>query len=174
MEKVYIGKLGRAIGLKGYLKLYIDSDFPEQFKAGATFTTDRNSELTIEDLNSKNQSVKFIGIDCIEDAKRLTNRLLYTTIEHTKKSCKLEENQYFWFDIIGCDVYENDIKLGIVRDIQRFADTDYLQIDTHITLVEKNLPKTFLIPYIDKYISSVDIETKTIKTIESYAILENS
>ena len=32
MDKIYIAKLGKTVGLKGQQKLHIDSDFPEQFK----------------------------------------------------------------------------------------------------------------------------------------------
>lgn len=31
-DKIYVAKLGKTVGLKGDLKLFIDSDFPEQFK----------------------------------------------------------------------------------------------------------------------------------------------
>ena len=32
MNKVYVAKLGKAVGLQGHLRLFIDSDFPMQFK----------------------------------------------------------------------------------------------------------------------------------------------
>mgnify|MGYP000951624045 CR=1 FL=1 len=34
---VKVATIGRCVGLKGYLKLHNKSDFPEQFKKGATF-----------------------------------------------------------------------------------------------------------------------------------------
>ena len=30
MNKVYVAKLGKAVGLQGHLRLFIDSDFPMQ------------------------------------------------------------------------------------------------------------------------------------------------
>ena len=44
-NNIYVAKLGKAVGLQGHLRLFIDSDFPEQFKKGATFTTNRNLQL---------------------------------------------------------------------------------------------------------------------------------
>ena len=29
---IFVAKLGKAVGLQGHLRLFIDSDFPEQFK----------------------------------------------------------------------------------------------------------------------------------------------
>ena len=47
MNKVYVAKLGKTVGLQGHLRLFIDSDFPEQFKKGAIFTTNRNLILKV-------------------------------------------------------------------------------------------------------------------------------
>jgi len=174
MEKIYVAKLGKTVGLKGQQKLHIDSDFPEQFKKNAKFITDKKQELIIESYNDVNNVVKFIGIDTIEDAKKLTNKQLFTSAEDTKKLCQLEEKQYFWFDIVDCLIIEDDLVLGKVVDIQRMPLSDYLLIDTSKELVEKKLSNQFLIPYIDDYILNVDINNKKIVTKNSYLILENS
>lgn len=42
-SSIYIGKLGKTVGLDGSLKIYIESDFPEQFKKGAVFTTNKKA-----------------------------------------------------------------------------------------------------------------------------------
>jgi 16S rRNA processing protein RimM len=87
----------------------------------------------------------------------------------------LKKDEYFWFDIIDCKVYEDDILLGIVKEIHRFPLNDYLELETDSLLIQKNLPKVFLIPYVkDEYILNVDTSSKTIKVKNSYQILENS
>ena len=68
-----------------------------------------------------------------------------------------------------------DLKLGKVKEVQRYPLNDYLDIDTDEELIKKGLPKVFLIPHIfNKYISEVNVEKKTIKVINSLEILENS
>ena len=174
MEKIYVAKLGKTVGLKGQQKLHIDSDFPEQFKKNAKFITDKNQELIVESYNAVNNVVKFVGIDTIDDAKKLTNRQLFSSIEDTKESCKLKSKEFFWFDIMNCIIIEDDKTLGKVIDIQRMPLSDYLLIETSKELVEKKLSNQFLIPYIDDYILNVDINNKKIITKNSYLILENS
>lgn len=174
MEKVYVAKLGRTVGLNGQQKIIIDSDFPEQFKKNNKFITDKNQELTIETFNSKNSSIKFIGIDSVEDAKKLTNRQLFTSKEDTKKQCKLDENEYFWFDMQSCKIIENDEVLGVVTDIQRMPLNDYLQITTTKELQDKKYSDIFLLPYIDDFIIKVDIEQKIIYVKKAKEILEAS
>lgn len=174
-DKIYVAKLGKAVGLKGYLKLFIDSDFPEQFKKGTSFTTNKKITLTIEDYNSNRDLVKFENYDDVDIAKRLTNQLLYSTIEQTKNNCKLEENEHFWFDIVSCHVIENDIDLGEIIEIHRYPLEDYLEVKTSESLVQKKFPKTFLIPFnYDNYILNVNIKDKIIEVKNSFDILENS
>ncbi|RXK11867.1 16S rRNA processing protein RimM [Halarcobacter mediterraneus] len=174
-DRIYVAKLGKAVGLKGHLRLFIESDFPEQFKKGTSFTTNKNLTLTIEEYNPNRDLVKFQDYNDVDTAKRLTNQFLYTTIEQTKNSCNLENNEYFWFDIINCNIKENNQDLGKVVEIHRYPLEDYLEIKTAEDLVKKNLPKTFLIPYnVDNYILNVDIKNKEIEVKNSYEILENS
>ena len=174
-DNIFVAKLGKAVGLQGHLRLFMDSDFPEQFKKGATFSTNRNLQLKVSEYNSSRELIKFENYEDVETAKKLTNQELYSTIEQTKEYCKLAKNEFFWFDLISCDIFENDLKLGKVKDIQRYPLNDYLEISTDIELIEKGLPKIFLIPHIfDKYILNIDIEKKVIKVINSLEILENS
>ena len=174
MDRIYIAKLGKTVGLKGQQKLIIDTDFPEQFKKNTKLTTDKNQELIIETYNTTSNVVKFIGIDTIEDAKKLTNRQLFVSTEDTRDSCKLGNKQFFWFDMMDCVVKENDEILGKIVDIQRMPLSDYLMIETDKKLIEKGFSNSFLIPYLDTYILSVDIENKIILAQDAKDILEAS
>ncbi|PIF04524.1 MAG: 16S rRNA processing protein RimM [Arcobacter sp.] len=174
MDKIYIAKIGRAVGLKGQQKLIIDTDFPEQFKKNKKLITDKNQELIIQTYNPTNNVVKFFGIDSVEDAKKLTNRELFVSSEDTRDSCSLGEKQFFWFDIIDCIIKENDEILGKVSDIQRMPLSDYLMIKTDSQLIKKGFATSFLVPYLDTYILFVDIEKKLIITQNTKDLLEAS
>jgi 16S rRNA processing protein RimM len=174
MDKIFIAKLGKTVGLKGQQKLHIDTDFPEQFKKDTKLTTDKNQELIIETFNHVNDIVKFFGIDTIEAATKLINSQLYVSKEDTRDICKLGEKQFFWFDMIGCTIKENNQILGTINDIQRMPLNDYLIMDTSEELIKQDFSKTFLLPYTDNYIILVDIENKSILTNGAKAILEAS
>jgi 16S rRNA processing protein RimM len=174
MDKIYVAKIGKSVGLKGWQKIYIDSDFPEQFKSGTILYTKKNQELKIESYNEKNDSVKFVGIDDIESAKKLTNQHLFVTSESSKENCKLDKNQFFWFDIMDCEIFENGELLGKVSDIQRLPLGDYLFVDTSKDLVSKEKANSFLIPYLDEYIINVDVESKKIDVKNALDILDAS
>ncbi len=174
-KEVYVAKLGKTVGLKGHLRLIMDTDFPEQFKKGATYVSNKNLNLTIKEFNNSTQTVQFENFENIDLAKKLTNQQLFTTYEETRKNCQLGENEFFWFDLLNCKIIEDDKELGEVIDINRYPSCDYFEVKTASNLVEEGLPKTFLIPKIfDTYILNVDIDKKKITVQKSLEILENS
>jgi len=170
-DKIYVAKLGKTVGLNGTMKIYIDSDFPEQFKKDAIFTTQKNKQLRVENFNPHNNTVKFVAIDSIEEAKKLTNSSLFTSIEDTKQNCNLKKNQYFWFDLIECTLIENNEPLGVIIDIQRLPLDDYFVIETTKELQEQKLSKQFLLPYNEQFIENVDIDKKIITVTNAKEIL---
>ncbi len=174
-NKIYVAKLGKAVGLKGHLRLIIDSDFPNQFKKNAIFITNKKVELKVQEYNSSRELIKFENYDDVDTSRKLTNQELYSSEEDTKQNCKLEKGQFFWFDLIDCKIIENGKLLGKVKDIHRYPLDDYFEIITDEALVKEGLPNVFLIPYVtETYIENVDIENKIIETKNSLEILENS
>ena len=168
-----IAQIGRTIGLWGDLKFHLHTDFPEQFKVGKTYKSNRG-DLTIADINFTRGIIRFTGYESIDSAKKLTNTKLYANEAQTKENCDLDEGQHFWFDVIGCVVKQDNEVLGVIEDIQRMADTDYLSIKTDDVLVEAGLSKNFLLPYIERYIIKTDTEEKIVYTQDAKDILEAS
>jgi 16S rRNA processing protein RimM len=171
--RFFIAQIGRTVGIHGDLKLHIHSDFPEQFQAKNQFESDIGI-LEIESFDFQRGIVSFVGYASREDAKKLTNVKLYATDEQTKEYCVLKQGEYFWFDIIGCSIVDNGEILGKVVSIERLIDTDFLSIETADDFIEKNFSKSFLIPYIPRYIQSVDLDKKEIITHDAKEILEAS
>jgi 16S rRNA processing protein RimM len=172
-EASLIAQIGRTIGLWGDLKFHLHTDFPEQFKVGNTYKSNRG-DLTIADINFTRGIIKFKGYESIDSAKKLTNVKIFADEAQTRENCDLKEGQHFWFDIIGCTVKQGDEVLGEVTDIQRMADTDYLVIKTDEALVEEDFSKSFLLPYIDRYVLTVGLEEKIVYTKDAKDILEAS
>jgi 16S rRNA processing protein RimM len=172
-EVLTIATIGKNVGLKGELKLHLHTDFVEQFQKGSTFVLKNQNVLKIQSFNLARGVVKFVGYDSREATQKLINQKLFTTQEDSRESCSLGEKEYFWFDIFGCEVYEDEKLLGVVKDIQRLTACDYLEITTDEALVKEEKAKSFLIPYVKEvYIQNVDIEDKKIEVQNSLELLE--
>lgn len=176
---IAIAKLGKSVGLKGLMKCYPMTDFPEIFTSDITFFAQKDSifekectTLHISEFNEAKSLIRFKEVDSIEMAKTLTNAILYTTLQDTKTHCALGEDEFFWFEIIGFSIIEDEETLGYVEDIERIGATDYLVVVTDPKLCTPlKLKKRFLIPYIDPYIISTDAKAHHIYTKNAKALL---
>jgi len=172
-DLIRIAKLGKAVGLKGEMKIYLLTDFPEQFLKNRQFKI-RGKNYTLDYFDENRGLVKFFEINSPEDAKVLINSFLFSTIEETKKNFTLSDNEYFWFDIIGCEVYEDTVFLGNVEEISEISISYYISIKTSQKLVDEKYSKSFLIPFVDRYIKDVNVSQKKIYVSGALDILNNS
>ena len=154
---VLVAKLGRTVGVRGFVRLHNLSDFPEQFECGASFFDKNSRVLKIKARNA--QSVLFEGFESLESAKMLVNLELFQSVEKSRASCKLNEGEFFYFDIIGLEVFENGLLLGVVKDILP-AGNDLLLIKSDESLVKKGFVSEFYLPYVDFYVKSVELGAK--------------
>lgn len=109
--------------------------------------------ITLKSYNAKNHTAIFYGISERNAADTLRNITFFSTIDETRQSCILREDEFFYFDIIGLKVVENDEVLGVVSDIQEIANTHYFVLEAN-----------FLIPYIDRYVAQIDVKNGVILT----------
>jgi len=173
-EKFFIAQIGKTHGLRGDLKLHLYTDFPEQFKVGFDFDSSIG-RLEVSRVNLKRGTIAFKGYDGdIDKAKPLTNVKIYSNADETRERCSLKEGEHFWFDLEGCEVIEDNRRLGVVERMERFGDVNYMSIKTDKSLVKEGFAPNFLIPYIERYILKTDIDSKKIYVQDGKDILEAS
>ena len=173
-QLLHIATIGKTVGIHGDMKFHIKTDFPEQFTNGATFFTNLKKDITLSDVNLDRGIIKIDGIHTIEDAKRYTNVKLFTTREETRKNCHLDKDEYFWFDLEDCKVFEDGKLLGVVNEVERITITNYLNVKTSDELIASGSAKSFLIPFQKPFRLDVDIDKKIITVSGAMDILEAS
>lgn len=180
---ILVAKCGKSIGLKGEIKLIIYSDFSEIFTKGNILLAknlpntpnESGHFLTINAFNPHKNSIFFNEIDNIDSAKNLTSFLLYSSKSLSEKYCNLGKDEYFWFEIIGLNIVENNIMLGKVSEITRIGNIDYLIIDVDSAIFDLYphiKAKRFYLPYIARYI--LDVKSGIIYTKDAFGVLEES
>lgn len=141
MEKILIAKIQAHQGLNGWLKIYSYSETKEKFSNYTHFFVLHNKnydQLDIEDIKiDKSIKIKFRSINSREDAESFIDKSLYIEDEQLEK---LKDNEYYWKDLIGLDVYvEEGKKIGVISDIIETNSNDVLVIQGE---------KELLVPYI--------------------------
>ncbi|WRB66678.1 ribosome maturation factor RimM [Helicobacter pylori] len=184
VSMLLVGRIGKSVGLNGGLKLHLESDFPECLKKGVrvsvaplnTFFCASSffKEYTIHSYEHAKNLLFLEAIHTLEKAKELTNLGLFMSEAESKKLCVLKDGEFFYCDLVGLSVVEENEILGKVIEIQRISQIDYFLVETARSLVEKGLAKIFLIPYRDFYIKEILLQDKKITTNNAKVLLENS
>lgn len=165
MEKVAIGKIVNTCGLKGEVKVINYSDFvKERYKKGnivRAISGDNmiDEDLTVSSFRSKDKFlyVKFKEIESIEKAQTYKECTLYVDINSLEKN---DEDTFYHYELLNMDVYYKGDFIGKISEISDYGAQDLIRID--------NKNKSFLVPFVDDFIESIDVNNKKIvlKNIE--------
>jgi 16S rRNA processing protein RimM len=123
-EPVVIGKVVGVFGLKGILKVWPDTDFPERFDEGRTVLIEGEPYDIIETRWHKQQvRIRVKGITKIGQAEALVGASVTVPADDVPT---LEEGQYMIDDVIGVEVFdESGKRLGTVDQVVRGAQDLY-------------------------------------------------
>lgn len=153
-----VGVITTTHGIHGEVKVFPTTDDMNRFKDLKEVILDTGKDyipLEIENVKFfKNMVIlKFKGINDINDIEKYRNKDLLVTREN---AVKLEENEYFIYDLIDSEVFlEDGNKLGILTEILTTGAND-------VYVVKTAEGKEILIPSIKDCILNVDIENKKI------------
>lgn len=154
MSAINIGEIVKAVGLKGVCRVYSNTDFlDERFAKGNQLHLKDGSKLTIEKATFKGNMVnlKFVEINSIEEAQKLRNQSLFVDEEELHE---LEDDEFYFFQLKGCQVYEGDKLLGEVTEV---VDTP-----AHPLIRIESEGDSFLVPFVKSFILNVDLEDSKI------------
>lgn len=154
MEKIKVGKIVNAVGLKGEVKVYNYSDSSEIYETTPQMYAG-DELLTIENVRVQKNMVilKLQGIDDRSAAEAARGRELFITENDLPE---LEEGEYYVRDLIGMTVKENGEVLGKVTDVLQNTAQDVFE-------VERDGGRQLLIPRVDEFILDIDIKTRQIQ-----------
>lgn len=157
-EYVIIGKFASTFGIHGWIKVKAYTEFGANILDYHPWYVQReqNTWTPIEVESSRIQGdavmVKIANIDSPEQARLLTN----STIAIIRSQLpELEENEYYWSDLIGLTVIDQHGKtLGKVAFIMETGSNDVLVVKGE---------KEHAIPYLmGKVITSIDLDKQEI------------
>ncbi|SHF51021.1 ribosome maturation factor RimM [Ornithinibacillus halophilus] len=157
-----IGKIINTHGIRGDVKVLRISDFDERFEIGSVVYLVKDNEkplpLTIDGhrIHKGFDLVHFKGYDNINDVEHYKGSHLKILEDQLTE---LEEDEYYYHEIIGCDVFLwNGEKLGVIKEILSPGAND-------VWVVKPSKGKDILIPYIEEVVKEVNVEEKRI-TVE--------
>lgn len=158
---VPVGKVVAPHGIKGGLKIYPLTDFPEQrFLKGKRLYTEDKKPFEIDDARPKNKFY-LIHLKDISDrntAETFKNQSFY--VKETDKP-KLPEDTFLIEDLLGSLVVdENDNEIGKIVEVLQNKANDVYVIDRE--------GESLMLPAVKEAVKHVDIEEKIVKVSKEY------
>ncbi|MDI6602252.1 MAG: ribosome maturation factor RimM [Thermoanaerobacteraceae bacterium] len=153
LDYLIVGKIVNTKGLAGEVKVYPTTQYPERFDELAFVYIESNGKKKQYDIEHVSYTKKFVilklkDIDSIEDAEKLKGNFLYVDRSH---AIELSEDEYFWGDIIGLNVYDTQKNyLGKIHEIYSPGSNDVYEI------IDQNENK-ILIPAIADVVKKIDL-----------------
>ena len=159
-QRYEIGRIVSTHGVKGDVKIYPTTDFPERFLGMKNLTVSTRSGLiaypinSMRPLNGKNVFLAHLeGIETVEAARALQG---FTITVSENERVPLEKNEYWLSDIIGSSVVtETGEELGTVTEFMQTGSND-------VYVVKDTKGKLQAIPAVKDVIKSVDITSHKI------------
>lgn len=157
MKYLLVGKIVTTHGIKGEVKIKVETNDDSRFDKGSTLyigvdekhITDK---IVIDNYRYQKDMIllSFNGVSNINDVLKYVGLYLYIDIDEVR-----EDGEIYYDDLIDCKVFVDGNEIGTVIDVMEVPQGEILRI--------KRLDnKVSLVPYVDEFIEDVDIDNKKI------------
>ena len=151
------GKITGTHGLKGEVRVQPWADSPEFLAEFDELYLDKGAKkigITSSRVHKNMLIMKIKGVDSIEEADRLRNKVLYMN----RDDVELEEGAFFIQDLIGLDVIDDDTgeRIGRLVDVSETGANDVYHVKT-------DDGREYLIPVIPDVVRDISPEDGYVK-----------
>lgn len=152
VEYFEIGQISNTHGLKGEMKVRPFTEKNEDYAKLENILVDFNGtlkEYTVESVRYQKDVVlmKLKGVDDIEEAEKLKGHYIKIPRDSAKK---INEDEYFIADLLGCEVYQDETLLGVLDDVFTAGGSD-------VYVVKRKGKQDLLFPAISSVVKKVDV-----------------
>ena len=156
MNYFNVGKIVNTQGLQGEMRVLSVTDFAEErFKKGNTLSLFDKKDQFVMDVEIASHRkvknfdiIKFKGMYHINDIEKFRD---FTLKVREEDLTDLEDGEFYYHEIIGLEVYENDVLLGRIKEILQPGAND-------VWVVKRKGKRDLLLPYIPPVVLGIDIE----------------
>ena len=149
-----VGYVIKRHGLKGDVKIHLDSPLPENLESIFVEIDNRLIPFFIQEVSILHDVaiIKFEDVDGPDQANKLVQSAIYLPLKYKPKS---ESNNLNITDLIGFSVYFKKKNLGVISGINQHTLNPLLVVNHNET--------EMLIPISDYFIKDIDHKLKKVK-----------
>lgn len=164
-----VGKLVNTHGLKGEVRIISITDFAnERYQKGQTLALLKDGQWLKDVVIGSHRKhknfdiVTFENHPSINDVEKYKGCMLAVDEQYLTD---LEEDTYYYHEIIGLEVFVGDEFVGKVKEILELGSND-------VWVVQRQKQKDALIPFINDVVLTVDIENKRVQVAPIEGLLD--
>ncbi|MCM3657155.1 ribosome maturation factor RimM [Agromyces mediolanus] len=173
-QQLRVGRLTKAHGLKGAIKLELYTDDPERrFVPGAEFSLQVPAEspwhgkhLVFRELRWYNQQPVgfFEGVDDRTAAETLIKAILWVDVDEAAEAAAAEPDAWYDHQLVGLDVLRDGVRVGEVAHVDHLPAQDLLIVKTAAGEV--------MVPFVAAIVPEVDLEAGTLTVTPPAGLFE--
>ncbi|MFD1715875.1 ribosome maturation factor RimM [Amnibacterium flavum] len=166
-----VGRLTKAHGLKGALKLELFTDDPDRrFVPGAEFTLQvpedspwHGKKLSLSELRWYNGHPVgfFAGVEDRSAAESLAKAILWVDSSADEPA---EDDAWYDHQLVGLDVVRDGVKVGVIARLEHLPAQDLLVVSTPDGEV--------MVPFVRAIVPTVDIASRTVTVTPPTGLFE--
>ena len=143
------GKIMTTHGIKGELKIKVTSDFNRFFMGSRLFIYHQREYIpVIVERASEFGKYLLVAFKDLNDINLVMKYHLDEIYVSEEDREALQEDEYYYSDLIGCEVYNQDqVFRGVVEEIKEMPQCDYLYVAYQ--------DKHYYVPFIDEFVLEV-------------------
>lgn len=160
MNYYNVGKIVNTHGLRGEVKIISTTDFAEdRYKKNQRLVILNEGSLIREVIINTHRKhknfdvVTFVNHHSINDVEQYKGMTLAVSEEFLTD---LEEDEFYYHEIVGLHVYQEDVLIGKVKEILELGFND-------VWVVQRVGKKDVLIPYIEDVVLSVNVSNNRVE-----------
>jgi len=132
MDYIYIGRVANSHGVRGEMKVFPTTDDPMRFK--------QLKKVTLEDTKDRDKDYKVLSakvgikfvimkLEGIDDMDTVLNLKQSIVKVPRKEALPLKKDEFYVQDLVGLEVFEEDEKIGLVKDVMFTGANDVYVIE---------------------------------------------
>jgi len=169
-EYLEVGKIVNTQGIKGEVRVISKTDFPAQrYQKGAQLTLFSAGKeplpLTVTSHRKhKNFDIlAFDGYPSINDVEDFREGIL--KVNETDLN-NLAEDEFYYYEIIGLTVRQNEQFIGTVKEILALGAND-------VWVIQRKNKKDLLLPYLKSVVKEIDLDNGFVNVEIPEGLVEN-
>ena len=152
MDRLVIGNIAKPQGVRGEVKVSPLTDDAARFtRLKKVFVDKKEYDVHSAKGLPNGVFVKLKGVDDRNAAELLRGKDIEVDRED---AVKLPKDRYFIVDVVGCDIYTDDVRIGRLTDVLQYGAADVYVIST--------AKGNAMVPAIDRILKEVSVADKKI------------